>query len=267
MKDHDNEFNTIHTELILKGMMETSVKLNQTQQELDKTKEKLDQTERKLEESRNVNYSVFSILKKYLQGKKDHVPQQLQQSKEIRFHQILPFLSKDQHQKFFKRDVASIINDGDLLKYCQLVEIMKSKNLLRYNYKGIFKWLMETIDVGEIYVNGGDLYFKLLIMNQPKNGEIMITTKTSRKGFEKFKQEHKDTLVFENKCLALDYNENDGHRLLFCPQYLLITKKIWLFDVKNEKDAIYLNDGYTKKVEWNKHVTESNECLFQHIDL
>ena len=29
-KDHDNEFNTIHIELMLKGMMGSSVKLNQT---------------------------------------------------------------------------------------------------------------------------------------------------------------------------------------------------------------------------------------------
>ena len=68
------------------------------------------------------------------QDKREYTPEQKPQSKEISFKGIFPFLSK-RRKEFFKSDISSIINTGNLFDYCQLIGEMQSKDLLTYNYK------------------------------------------------------------------------------------------------------------------------------------
>ena len=363
MKDHDKEFNAFHTELMLKGFIETNIKLNKTQQELHQTKEKLsqtdvklvlterelntaksdlkqakdnsnrtdlkldeverelvstkndlhqtrkklnqadvkydqvltelditktqlhhiddklnqtvdelntannvlDQTKKEMRENRFLNFNIFSILQKSLQSNKqlerNSIPQLMTPSIEIGFKEILPFLSQEKHQEFLRRDrdVTSIINNGDLLYYCQLMGNMQSKDLLSYNYKGIFEWLLGTMQLGKIYKLSGFLFFKLPIVNRGASGEIMISGASN---LEYIKQVHMDTLLFANDDILMAYDDDNGHRLVY-RSFKELRNYLWLYGVENEKDGIILDVGYIINLEWKNHVTKSNELLFR----
>ena len=301
MEYHDVEYNTMHTELVLKNFMYLSARLYRNQQELDQTKEKLNQTdtdlnstkselhqtkerlvqteirlnqtekklvqtEKKLneteknqEKTEGLIINVCSVLQKSVTGKHIKKKEPNLPKRSFGFKEMLPLLSQDAYEEFINMENKSILKTIDLYNYCQLVCNMRYSGLSTFNYKLIFKWVLKTMEPGEIYRAKRFAYIKLPIENQ-ENGKIVISETNN---LENFKRINIDTLVFENENLALFWRKQ-GHHLVY-RSVLGWSSNVCLFGAEIREKMVCLKHGKTvNNVVWKDHATEGfNEVMFE----
>ena len=289
MKDHDNMFNTIHTELLLKGFIDSSTKLHQTQEELVQTKEKLDQTKGQLDQTKGqldqtkkeiyqnqeyvegLIYNFCSMLKQIQVSQQlpiipaAYLGQPLQRQEPITdkmgFFETLPLLSEDNYRAFFNDQVFSFVHSKNLFNFESIGKM--HPNLFEYNYKRIFKWLLETMEAGEIYdPKNGDFYFKVPIVKQDKENFGILEVNNLESG----KVGNAALLVFGSQNIGL-FCEARRHILMYKINPHNNIDKVCLCGSANINDLIWLEQGFTanNNVDWKNHVTDSNEVLFRMV--
>ena len=179
------------------------------------------------------------------------------------FHERLPLLSEVNYQAFFNDQVFSIIHTKNLFNFEFIGKMQSNKLAFKFNYKRIFKWLLETMKAGEIYeVNSGDIYFKAPIVDQSKK-IIRISYANSLENLT-----HAARLKFSNQNMGL-FSEHNWHALGYqIDQIHRGNCDVCLCGSANENDLLWLKQGddANNTVDWKTHVTDSNEVLFRMVN-
>ena len=264
MKDHDNEFNTVHTELLLKGFVDSSTKLHQTREELVQTKEKLDQTEGKLDETK----------KELVQNREDvegliyRICCILQQRKvaKMGFKESLSLLSEMRYRAFLKAEVFFLVQNPNkrFFDFEQINQVQSKMTIFSYDYRRNFKWLLATMKTGEIYkTEDSEIYFKVSIADQSCMNIFISDTNS----LEHLKVTEAATLKIGNQHIGL-FHKNSQYILRYqIDQIHRGNYNICLCGSTSESNRFWLEQSATSnnEVGWINHLTVDNEVLFRMV--
>ena len=276
VEKHDRIFNTKHTELLLKGFIESSKKLRQTREELVKTKEELVETKEELDETKE----ELGRTKSEMVRNNEHaesliydlccVLQQSQsQTAKLGFKETLPLLSKTVFEKFLEEKVLNLKNrpySNNFFNHALVERVKSQMKIFQYSYSCIFVWLLDTMKSGEIYRtdDSSNIYFKVTLgEHKLRDTKIFISDssslehlKESEASMLQFGSEH-ICLFYKNEQYVLRYQIDNVHRNNY---------KVCLCGSRREEERFWLEQLTDANiVDWRNHVTVSNEVLFRMV--